>query len=90
VQEKICIANKMVGIIKRNFIDWDKRSLLLFTKPCVVRSHLEYAVVIWNPYKMCLINNLEDVQRRATKILKGCLRLCYIERLKYLQLPCLK
>jgi len=33
-----------------------------------VRSHLEYAEAIWNPYRKDLIHDLEKVQKRATKL----------------------
>ena len=34
------------------------------------RSNLEYAVTVWNPHKEYLIEELEKVQRKATKIVK--------------------
>jgi len=38
----------------------------------LVRSNLEYAVTVWNPHKEYLIEELEKVQRKATKIVKEC------------------
>ena len=35
---------------------------------CLVRSHFDYAVSVWDPYKVKHITDIEDVQRRATKI----------------------
>jgi hypothetical protein len=89
ITDKINVANKMIGIIKRNFVDLDSKCFLLLYK-CMVRSHLEYAVSVWSPYKKGLISSLEDVQRRATKLVKGCKSLSYIDRLHYLQLPSLR
>ena len=37
----------------------------------MVRLHLEYASVIWNPHHKRLKVQLENVQRRATRMLKG-------------------
>ena len=34
----------------------------------LVRCHLEYANSVWNPYRPGLINDLEKVQMRATKL----------------------
>jgi len=36
-----------------------------------VRSQLEYANFVWNPYRMGLIKDLEKVQMRATKLVPG-------------------
>jgi len=54
-----------------------------------VRSHLEYAESAWNPYYMYLIDDLEKVQKRATKILRQCRLLNYRQRLEFLNLPTL-
>ena len=42
IYDKINVANKMLGIIRRNFVDLDKHCFLLLYKG-MVRSHLEYA-----------------------------------------------
>ena len=54
------------------------------------RSQLDYASVIWNPYKEKYNEQIEKVQRRATKTLPNLKHLSYVERLKKLKLPCLK
>ena len=54
------------------------------------RSQLDYASVIWNPYKERYNEQIEKVQRRATKTLPNLKHLSYVERLKKLKLPCLK
>ena len=79
----------MIGIIKRNFKDLDKFSFLLIYKS-LVRSHLEYANAIWNPYRVAVIADIEKVQKRATKLVKGLRNMTYRERLINLQLPTLK
>ena len=55
----------------------------------MVRSHLDYAMAVWHPYKIKHKIALENIQRRATKELPGMRDLSYIERLKLLKLPTL-
>ena len=82
-------ANRNLGLIRRNFnnIDIDSFKVLYFT---LVRSNLEYCHSVWNPHTVELTEELENVQRRATKCIKNCKGLTYEERLKYLNLPTLK
>ena len=89
IYDKIALANKMLGIIKRNFVNMNKECFLLLYKS-LVRSHLEYANSVWCPYKVGLINDIERVQRRATKLLVCIKGLSYEKRLEYLKLPTLK
>ena len=79
----------MLGIIKRNFICLDKISFILIYKS-TVRSHLEYGNAVWNPYKVSLVNDLERVQKRATKLVRGFGKMTYRERLERLKIPTLK
>ena len=44
-----------------------------------MRLHLEYAAIIWNPYKKCCIDDLKKVQRRVTKLLQNISHLSYPE-----------
>ena len=52
-------------------------------------SHFDYAVSVWDPYKIKHITDIEDLQRRATKLIPEIKKLCYPERLKKLNLPTL-
>ena len=87
--EKVNKAFQMLGIISRNFCDVDERTFFLLYKS-MVRSQLEYAGTVWNPYKLYQIHTLEKVQKRATKLVKSCRALPYKERLMKLNLPTLK
>ena len=80
-------SNSLVGIIRRPFFHLDLEMFkCLFT--AIVRPHLEYGAAIWNPQERHIIA-IENVQRRATKLVPGLLNLPYPERLKALQLPTL-
>ena len=89
IYDKINMANKMLGIINKNFNDLDSTAFVLLYKS-MVRSHLEYAGSVWNPHKKGLIRDIEKVQKRATKLIHSCKKLSYVERLALLQLPTLK
>ena len=54
----------------------------------MVKSHLDYAMAIWHPYKIKHKIALENIQRRTTKELPGMMDL-YIVRHKLLKLPTL-
>ena len=57
----------MLAIIKRNFQNLDSDSFLMLDK-ALVRSHLEYAEVIWNPYKIKHITAIEQVQKELLNL----------------------
>ena len=81
-------SNSLVGMIRRSFYHLDMEMFkCLFT--AIVRPHLEYGAAIWNPHLKKHIIAIENVQRRATKLVPGLLNLPYPERLKALRLPTL-
>lgn len=89
INDVIKRANKMVGIIKRSFSHLDCFMFKTLFRT-LVRPTLEYANCIWSPiYKRQSIA-VENVQRRATKIVDTLHNLSYEERLRRLQLPSLK
>ena len=88
-KEKISTAYSFLGIIKRNFVYLQEDAFVMLYKS-LVRSHLEYANSVWNPYRHGLIKDLEKVQMRATKLVISIKHLKYNERLKKLKLPTLK
>ena len=51
--------------------------------------HLEYATAVWSPHLIKHIDDLENVQPRATKQIPNFSSLSYVERLKKLHLPTL-
>ena len=89
ISNKINIANRNVGIIFRTFTYLDPEMFKNLYKS-LARPHLEYATVIWAPmYKKDKIA-IENVQRRATKLVRSCKDLPYPERLRKLGLPSLE
>ena len=75
-------------MIRRSYRFLNAKAFLPLYK-ALVRSHLEYGNSVWCPYKMKYIDSIEQVQRRATKMLPGMDNLSYKERLQKLRLPTL-
>ena len=88
IYEKIKKANKILAVIRRTFTHMDGTIFCQLFKG-LVRPHLEYAQAVWSPQSVTLIDKLEDVQRRATKLIPGFYNMEYSERLKKLKLPTL-
>ena len=81
-------ANRMVGIIKCTFLHLTPTAFCILYIS-LVRPHLDYASITWNPYLLKDIRALEAVQRRATKMVPDLSRLTHEERLQVLSLPSL-
>ena len=82
-------ANKIVGLIRRTFSFLSDKTFVLLFKS-LVRPLLEYGHSIWQPHDKYLCKEVEDVQRRATKMIGHLKNLPYPERLKKLKLPSLE
>ena len=89
VQAKINKSNSIMALIRKTYTFLDNSSFLLLYKS-LVRPHLEYANQIWKPHLKKHIHAIENVQRRATRLLPGMQNLTYEERLKKLKLPTLE
>ncbi|RNA05507.1 RNA-directed DNA polymerase from mobile element jockey-like, partial [Brachionus plicatilis] len=53
---------------KKNFPLYENRQLVDLLFKSLVRTHLEFAVGVWNPYRRSDIDVLEQVQRRFSKM----------------------
>ena len=85
---KVKKANSIMGIIRRSFTYLDENCFLHLYKS-LVRPHLEYGNQAWCPHLRKHIDSIENVQRRATKLIPGFHDLSYPERLQRLRLPTL-
>ena len=78
-------ANRIVGIIRRTFSHLTNEMFIHLFK-AMVRPILEYGQAVWQPHQKNLCSDLEDVQRRATKLLDHLKDKPYPERLRVLRL----
>ena len=88
MSQKISKANQILGVIRRTFQHLDRESFLMLYKS-LVRPQIEYANQVWAPKLKRQINSIENVQRRATRMIPGLKDLPYEERLRTLKLPSL-
>ena len=89
IYKKAALADRNLGLIFRSLNCIDTAMFLnLYKSP--VRPHLEYASSVWSPmYKNDSIT-LENVQRRATRLVNSLSGRTYEDRLKTLGLPILE
>ena len=89
ITKKANKANGMIAVVKKSFTKVTKQVFLNIYK-CLIRPHLEFANLIWHPRLIKHQNILENVQRRATRLVSGMKNLSYYERLKELNLSSLE
>jgi hypothetical protein len=78
--EAVKSANRTLGMIKRN-ITYKSKDVITSLYKALVRPKLEYCVQAWRPFLERDIDNLEKVQRRASKMINECKLLNYNDRL---------
>ena len=81
-------ANRVLGITSKIFDHMDQ-NIFCHIFNGFVRPQLEYAASIWSPQLVKKKETIENVQRRATKLLSCLSELSYPERLKKIKLPTL-
>ena len=85
-------ANKMISWVTRNIVN-KERNVMLSIYKTLIRPKLEYCVQVWNPVachgNWSIIIELENVQRRFTRMINNIGLLPYSERLLALNLTTL-
>ena len=74
-------GNQVLGMIRRN-ITYKEKSLIVPLYKAIVRPHLEYCIQAWRSCLRKDIDMLQNIQRRAPKLIPGLRDLKYEERLK--------
>ena len=78
-------AMTALGMVRRSFKHMTKYSFVTLYR-AYVRPHLEFCVQAWSPYMAKVIDSLEKVQCRATKLVTSLAKLTYGQRLRHLRL----
>ena len=86
IQNQINKANSIMGLIRRTNTYLDEQSFKYLFQ-ALVRP---YAAAVWSPYKSGEIEQIENVQRRATKQITSLKNMEYNQRLRKLNMPTLK
>ncbi|RNA16271.1 RNA-directed DNA polymerase from mobile element jockey-like [Brachionus plicatilis] len=88
-QHSAAKANSILGQLRQAFHAWNPQSYnYLYT--AFVRPHLEYATSVWNPHRRSDVRIIENIQRRATKLVGRIRDRSYQDRLAILNLTTLE
>ena len=89
IEKAVQTAKAIISQIRNSFMYFDAELVrLLYVS--LIRPHLEYAVPVWNPYLKGDIDNIENVQHRATRLVPGIKRKGYKYRVKTLRITTLE
>ena len=78
-------ANSILGCIKKSMTSRSREVILPLCSD-LMRSHLKYRIQFWSPQHKKNMNLLEQVQRKATKMIRGLEHLPYEDRMRELRL----
>ena len=88
INNMIFKANRVSAVVRNTFDHMNEDVFQLIFKG-LIRPLLEYAAPIWSPHTVYQKELIENVQRRATKLIPGFYNLSYPERLRKLNMPTL-
>jgi hypothetical protein len=83
VSKAVTKANSILGMFLNTFTIFNEQ-IAKTVYPTFIRPHLEFAVPVWNPRLKRCRNQIEKVQRRATRSIFGFRGLSYEKRLSKL------
>ena len=76
IEKAVQAAKAIIAQIRKSFTYFDAELVrLLYVS--LIRPHLEYSVPVWNPYLKGDIDNIENVQHRATRLVPSIKRRGY-------------
>ena len=81
-------ANQLPGLIRRSFTTRNQR-LIMTLYQAMVRPILEYGSVVWGPTYPKDELRIENVQRRAARLIPDVNKLPYVDRLQAFNVPSL-
>ena len=81
-------SNQILGLIKRSFV-YRYSEIIERLFIALVRPHLKYANSVWHPRFKKDMEQIEKVQRLATKLVTSLRNMSYQKRLQSLELPSL-
>jgi ribonuclease P/MRP protein subunit RPP40 len=89
VEEVTKKCYQILGLINRN-ISCKRKEVMVRLYKSLVRPHMDYCIQVWRPHYQGDIDQLERVQKRATKMIEECRGKDYNERLKICNLTTLE
>ena len=79
-QHSAAKATAVLGQLRQAFHAWNTQSFKTLY-PAFVRPHLEYASSVWNPHRRTDVKTIENVQKRATKLVSRLKKFSYSDTL---------
>ena len=76
ISNSINKANRITGLIRRTFLNVSRKSFRKLYKT-LIRPHLEYGNIVWNPRFRKDIEAIERAQKRTTKLVQNVRNLPY-------------
>ena len=82
-------TNSIIGLLKRSFITKDKSTMVKAIKT-YIWPHIDYCCQVWSPWLKGLQNKIEQIQKKALRLIPTLQTMTYQEDLKGLNLMSIK